>query len=69
MFEFTQIGWFDPGSKRFCYTDEKEYDEAQGKNRKTGYTHPVFCVDPETAIRLTVQLMESKETKIIDSKR
>jgi len=57
MFEFTQIGWFDPGSKRFCYTDEKEYDESQGRGRKLGYTHPVFSIDQKTADRLSVQLM------------
>lgn len=68
MFEFTQIGWFDPGSKRFCYTDEKEYDQAQNRNRKTGYTHPVFAIDPETASRLTVQIMESKGTQISDNR-
>jgi hypothetical protein len=57
MFEFTQIGWFDPGSKRFCYTDEKEYDRSLDKNRFSGYTHPVFSIDPNTASRLSVQLM------------
>ncbi len=37
----TQIGWFDPGSKRFCYSDEKEYDP----ERRTFYTEPAFVVD------------------------
>ena len=60
MFEFTQIGWFDPGSKRFCYTDEKDHFAP----RNDDYTHPVFAVDPETASRLTVQLeSEKKEIK------
>ncbi len=59
MFEFTQIGWFDPGSKRFCYTDEKEYHSARS-NRFQSYTHPVFSIDPETASRLSVQLEPPK---------
>jgi len=57
MFEFTQIGWFDPGSKRFCYTDEKDHFAP----RNDDYTHPVFAVDPETASRLTVQLESEKK--------
>ena len=57
MIEFTQIGWFDPGSKRFCYTDEKEYDVKQNRGRLTSYTHPVFSIDPDTANRLSVQIM------------
>jgi len=52
MVEFSQIGWFDPGSRRFCYTDEKEHRP----DLKTGYTHPVFSIDSVTASRLSVQL-------------
>lgn len=59
MFEFTQIGWFDPGSKRFCYTDEKEFHSAR-PSRFQSYTHPVFSIDPETASRLSVQLEPPK---------
>lgn len=33
-----QIGWFDPGSKRFCYTDTKEVHPESN----AGHTIPVF---------------------------
>ena len=33
-----QIGWFNPGSKRFCYTDEKQHMQSN----KASYTVPVF---------------------------
>ena len=33
-----QLGWYDPGSKRFCYSDEKE----AWPDTKQGYTIPVF---------------------------
>lgn len=33
-----QIGWYCPGSKRFCYSDEKE----QAPDYKRSYTVPVF---------------------------
>ena len=33
-----QIGWFNPGSKRFCYTDEKEFSP----QHNASYTKPVF---------------------------
>ncbi len=36
-----QIGWFDPASKRFCYSDEKE----AWPDRRRGYTVPVFTLD------------------------
>ena len=40
-----QIGWFDPGSQRFCYTDEKEYDDKHlGHKRREFYTESVFAV-------------------------
>ena len=35
---FLQIGWFDPGSKRFCYTDVKEHSP----NHHASYTEPVL---------------------------
>lgn len=35
-----QIGWFDPGSKRFCYTDEKDYRA----DRHKSYTVPVYAI-------------------------
>jgi hypothetical protein len=35
----TQIGWFDPGSKRFCYTDTKEVHPESN----AGHTIPVFA--------------------------
>lgn len=57
MFEFTQIGWFNPASKRFCYTDEKEV----WPDRRSSYTHPVFAIDSETAKHLMVQLEPEKE--------
>ena len=38
-----QIGWFNPGSKRFCYSDEKVVDaEHLGYPNKESYTEPVF---------------------------
>jgi len=37
--EELQIGWYDPGSKRFCYTDVKEASPDQHK----GYTVPVYA--------------------------
>ena len=38
-----QIGWFNPGSKRFCYFDEKVVDaEHLGYPNKESYTEPVF---------------------------
>ncbi len=38
-----QIGWFNPDSKRFCYTDEKEHDRRHlGHSRFASYTEPVF---------------------------
>ena len=36
-----QIGWFNPGSKRFCYTDEKEVHP----QHHTSYTKSVFVAD------------------------
>jgi hypothetical protein len=54
MFEFTQIGWFEPGSKRFCYTDEKK----TWPDSHSDYTHPVFAIDSQTASRLMVHLQE-----------
>jgi len=33
-----QVGWYDPGSKRFCYLDEKEYSAEHFR----GYTVPVY---------------------------
>lgn len=56
MFEFTQIGWFNPGDKRFCYTDEKEYDQKRKQKYYDNYTHPVFAIDSKTAKGLSVQL-------------
>lgn len=40
-----QIGWYNPDSKRFCYTDEKDYDEQldPGFRGKRGYTVPVYA--------------------------
>ncbi len=35
-----QIGWFDPASKRFCYSDEKEV----WPDTRQGYTVPVFTL-------------------------
>ncbi len=39
-----QIGWFDPGSKRFCYSDERE----TWPDTKQGYTIPVFTFERVT---------------------
>lgn len=36
--DMKQIGWFDPGSKRFCYTDEKEHSHLG----MPAYTIPVY---------------------------
>lgn len=36
----TQIGWYDPGSKRFCYSDVKK----ASVTTYGGYTVPVFAV-------------------------
>ena len=52
MIEFTQIGWFDPASKRFCYDDEK----VAFAPRNDDYTHPVFSIDPDTAKLLSVNI-------------
>ena len=39
----TQVGWFNPDSKRFRYTDEKEHDLIHsGGRRFSSYTEPVF---------------------------
>lgn len=35
-----QIGWYCPGSKRFCYTDEKKTWPEQ----KRGHTVPVYAI-------------------------
>jgi hypothetical protein len=35
-----QIGWFDPGSKRFAYTDEKDWRP----DRHKSYTVPVYAI-------------------------
>lgn len=35
----TQIGWYDPGSKRFCYSDVKKASVTM----YDGYTVPVFA--------------------------
>ena len=35
---FLQIGWFNPDSKRFCYTDVKEHSP----NHHASYTEPVL---------------------------
>ncbi len=35
-----QIGWFNPASKRFCYSDEKE----TWPESRQGYTIPVFAL-------------------------
>jgi hypothetical protein len=43
-----QIGWFDPGSKRFCYTDEKEHRQSG----MPAYTIPVYAIEePKAASR------------------
>lgn len=34
-----QIGWFDPATKRFCYTDER----AKWPDRRATYTVPVYA--------------------------
>ena len=39
-----QIGWFDPGSKRFCYTDEKQHHHAG----MAAYTTPVYITTSTT---------------------
>lgn len=52
MVDFSQIGWFHPGSKRFCYDDEKVHFAP----RKDDYTQPVFAIDPESAKRISVNI-------------
>ena len=37
LLEQEQIGWYNPDSKRFCYSDEGELSD-----RQRGYTMPVF---------------------------
>lgn len=34
---FEQVGWFNPESRRFCYSDEKEF----WPDRRVGYSLPV----------------------------
>jgi hypothetical protein len=35
-----QIGWFNPASKRFCYTDEREHRP----ERMREYSVPVYAI-------------------------
>ena len=41
----TPIGWLDPGSKRFCYADEKEAWPEQ----RQGFTQAVYIIEEEQA--------------------
>ena len=50
------IGWFDPGSKRFCYTDEKE----TWPDRRRGYTWPVYA-SPKELQRMADQPAEAEQ--------
>lgn len=56
MPETIQIGWYNPGSHRFCYTDEKE---ARPDNH-TAYTVPVYIFrdDPLTKAHLCIDDLE-----------
>ncbi len=38
--EGKQIGWYNPGDKRFCYMDEKEHSR-----HHAAYTKPVYVFD------------------------
>lgn len=51
-----QIGWFHSGSKRFCYTDEKEHDL---RDRLSQYTVPVFVGRVPTQQELVGMLPKS----------
>ncbi len=47
------IGWFDPGSRRFQYTDVKAVDIKRG--RTTGYTIPVYAIRDQAPSRRSFQ--------------
>jgi hypothetical protein len=53
--EFSQVGWFNPQSRRFEYTDIKDDRMRRGQG-DDGYTVPVFAVDKDTANRLQITL-------------
>lgn len=42
--ERKQVGWYDPGDKRFCYMDVKEHSQL---NSFSSYTEPVWVFDKE----------------------
>ena len=42
--ERKQIGWYNPGSKRFCYMDVKEHAQLDSY---ASYTIPVYVLAPE----------------------
>jgi hypothetical protein len=50
-----QIGWFDPASKRFCYSDEKE----AWPDTKQGYVIPVFAAFVITEATVSEQRLAS----------
>ena len=54
------IGWYHPGSKRFCYKDVKKY---QPETRK-GYTMPVYAV-LERGMRKDLEAENKKLREVI----
>lgn len=46
----TQIGWYSPGSKRFCYSDVKEAHLTGHED----YTIPVFADDESNEVMIRI---------------
>lgn len=59
------IGWFSPGTQRFCYKDEKDcFTSEAGKKRMATYSVPVFaepdcaCTKLNTVLELLGEIAE-----------
>jgi len=55
------IGWYNPSSKRFCYTDEKENMAGYG-----GYTVKVFAAPENETLEKRLQAMDEKLDALCD---